>query len=200
MLKDLGVQVARQPIFDVNLDIFGYELLYRSSFVNHYDGINGDQATLDVIRNSFLRIGIDTLTNGKRAFINFTTNCLKNNLPVMLPKEILGVEILEDVLADEEIINVCQKLKQNGYLLVLDDFVFTPERLSLVELADIIKIDFRTTSPKDRRQLLQRLRNDRLKFLAEKIEKHEEFQEALHLGFSYFQGYFLSKPSIIASK
>ena len=110
MTQDKDVHVARQPIFDVNLNVFAYELLFRSSFINSYDGTDGDQATLDVINNSFLLIGIDTLTYGKKAFINFTTNSLKNNIPAMLPKEILGVEILETVIPDKEIIDACKKL------------------------------------------------------------------------------------------
>ena len=49
---------ANYPICDTdaNLNIFAYELLFRSSFINSYDGTDGDQATLDVINNSFCLI------------------------------------------------------------------------------------------------------------------------------------------------
>ena len=40
----------------------------------------------------------------------------------------------------------------------------------------------------------------RVKLLAEKIETHEEFQQALSMGFDYFQGYFFSKPEILKSR
>ncbi|SEJ18105.1 EAL and modified HD-GYP domain-containing signal transduction protein [Propionispira arboris] len=200
MIKEKDVHVARQPIFDVNLNVFAYELLFRSSFINSYDGTDGDQATLDVINNSFLLIGIDTLTYGKKAFINFTANSLKNNIPAMLPKEILGVEILETVIPDKEIIEACKKLKKNGYLLILDDFIFHPDYLPLIELADIIKVDFRITPPAERRNLMQRLDGYPIKFLAEKVETQEEFQSARHLGYSYFQGYFFCKPLVLFGK
>jgi c-di-GMP-related signal transduction protein len=200
MAQETEVHVARQPIFDVNLNVFGYELLFRSNFINTYDGIDGDQATHDVIANSFLLIGIEALTNGKKAFINFTANSLKNNIPAMLPSSLVAVEILEDVVPDEEIINVCKVLKKNGYLLVLDDFVFKPEYMSLIELADIIKVDFRITQHEERQQLIQRLHGYPIKFLAEKVETQEEFQDALHMGYSYFQGYFFCKPSVLSGK
>lgn len=196
MTQEQEVHVARQPIFDTNLNVFGYELLFRNSCRNSYTAIDGDQATLDVITNSFLFIGVDTLTYGKRAFINFTANSLKNNLPAMLPKELIGVEILEDIIPDEEIINACKKLKKNGYLLILDDFVFSPAYLPLIELADIIKVDFRNTPQNECKELIQRLRSYPIKFLAEKVETQEEFQSARHMGYSYFQGYFFCKPLI----
>lgn len=200
MIQEADIHVARQPIFDVNLNVFGYELLFRSSFMNSYDGTDGDQATLDVITNSFLLIGIDTLTDGKKAFINFTENSLKNNIPTMLPKEVVAIEILEDVIPDEEIIRACQNLKKKGYLLILDDFVFNPDYLPLIQLADIIKVDFRTTSHQERRQLIEQIRNYPVKLLAEKVETPKEFQDALHMGFSYFQGYFFCKPCVLSGK
>lgn len=200
MVQETKVHVARQPIFDRVQNVFGYELLFRSNFINMYDGTNGDQATRSVIMNSFLLIGIETLTNGKIAFINFTANLLKNNIPAMLPKQWVAVEILEDVIPDAEIISACKKLKQDGYLLVLDDFVFTPEYIPLIKLADIIKVDFRATPREERWQLIRYLRDYHVKFLAEKIETQEDFQDALHMGYSYFQGYFFCKPVIMSGK
>ena len=200
MTQEQEVHVARQPIFDTNLNVFGYELLFRNSCRNSYTAIDGDQATLDVITNSFLFIGMDTLTYGKRAFINFTANSLKNNLPAMLPKELIGVEILEDIIPDEEIIKACKKLKKSGYLIILDDFVFSPTYLPLIELADIIKVDFRNTPQNECKEIIQRLRSYPIKFLAEKVETQKEFQAARHMGYSYFQGYFFCKPLILSGK
>jgi len=200
VVQKTEVHVARQPIFDANFNVFAYELLFRSNFINMYDGTDGDQATHAVIANTFLLIGIETLTNNKRAFINFTTNSLKNNIPAMLPKELIAVEILEDVIPDQDIINACKKLKEKGYVLVLDDFVFKPEYTPLIELADIIKVDFRITPHKERQEIIQRLRGYPVKFLAEKVETHEEFQEALQMGYSYFQGYFFCKPLVMSGK
>lgn len=200
MNQQADIHVARQPIFDATLNVFAYELLFRSNFINAYDNTDGDQATHAVITNSFLLIGMETITNGKKAFINFTANSLRNNIPAILPNQLVAVEILEEVLPDADILAVCKKLKQNGYLLVLDDFVFQPLFLPFIELADIIKVDFRTTLHKERQELVQRLQNYPIKFLAEKVETQEEFQEALALGYSYFQGYFFCKPAMMSRK
>ncbi len=200
MVQETNVHVARQPIFDSNQNVFGYELLFRSKMISTYDGADGDQATNSVIVNSFLLIGMETLTDGKKAFINFTANSLISNIPSMLPKEIIAVEILEDIIPDDQIISACKKLKQEGYLIVLDDFVFKPEYMPFVELADIIKVDFRTTQREERQRIVQRFQGYPIKFLAEKVETQEEFQDALHMGYSYFQGYFFCKPIVVSGK
>ncbi|WP_371372562.1 EAL and HDOD domain-containing protein [Sporomusa aerivorans] len=200
MAQATDVHVARQPIFDAHLKVFGYELLFRNKIHNIYRETDGEQATHDVIVNSFLLIGIETLTNGKKAFINFTANSLKEQLPAILPPKLVAVEILEDIVPTEEIVRACRKLKKEGYLLVLDDFVFSPEYIPLVELADIIKVDFRATSSEEKRQLIQRLQGYSVKFLAEKVETQEEFKEALQMGYSYFQGYFFSKPVVMSGR
>ncbi len=200
MAQETEVHVARQPIFDCNQNVFGYELLFRSKAANAYDGTDGDHATNSVVANSFLLIGMENLTNGKKAFINFTANSLKNEIPSMLPKELIAVEILENIEPDQPVIAACQKLKQGGYCLVLDDFVFKPKFMPFVELADIIKVDFRLTPPEERKALLDRCKNYPIKFLAEKVETHADFQAALQMGYSYFQGYFFCKPVVLSSK
>lgn len=194
------LHVARQPIFDSNQKVVAYELLFRSSFANYYNGANGDQATHEVIANSFLDIGIDVLTRGKKAFINFTANSLQNNLPALLPKQWIAIEILEDVKPTNDIIEVCSDLKRKGYLIVLDDFAFHPRFQPFVEIADMIKVDFRRTTSSEKRRLVRCLHDYPIQFLAEKVESQEEFQEGLELGYSYFQGYFFGKPKILTCK
>lgn len=112
------IHIARQPIFDMQRQVYGYELLFRRTLQNTYDGTDPDQATLDVVTNSFLLFGIDSLTRGKLAFINFTANNLLTKLPAMLPREQVAVEILEDVKPDEEVLRRCSELKSAGYMLV----------------------------------------------------------------------------------
>lgn len=66
---DMEIYVARQPIFNRNQEVFAYELLYRSGVNKFYSTLNGDQASFEVITNSFLLIGLETLTRGKKAFV-----------------------------------------------------------------------------------------------------------------------------------
>lgn len=192
--------VARQPIFDRRERIFAYELLFRQGNQNWYFSVDGDSATEDVISNSFITIGMDTLTGGKRGFINFTANLLRNQIAYSLPKEYLAIEILENIEPDQDVIFTCKQLKEAGYLIVLDDFVFKENLWPLIDLADIIKVDFLNTEVHEQRNILQRVGSRKIKFLAEKVETRDVFEQALQMGYCYFQGYFFCKPVVISGK
>jgi c-di-GMP-related signal transduction protein len=198
----MDIYVARQPIFDINDKAVAYELLYRSSTVNNYQHTNGDQATTDVIVNSFLNIGIKELSNGKPCFINFTEKLLKLGVPSYFNPLSIVVEILETVELNEEILNICKELKAHGYTIALDDFFVSQWNdltIQLLNYIDIIKIDFRSTSRSDRQEMIRFIKDRNIQFLAEKVETIEEYLQAKEDGFVYFQGFYFSKPVILNS-
>ena len=191
----MEVYVARQPIFDRRMATCGYELLYRRSENNFYEGNDDSQATADVIHNAFLVMQFQTLTGGTRAFINFSRDLIERGIPHLLPASDVVIEITEKVEPTEAVIEACRRLKAEGYTIALDDFAFDSACMPLLQLADIVKIDIRMTAPADQSRLIQQYgRNCR--FLAEKVETREEYQDAVQRGFSYFQGYFFSRPVI----
>ncbi|TWM87822.1 hypothetical protein CHCC14600_3022 [Bacillus licheniformis] len=110
----MRVFVARQPIFNRKEQVVAYELLYRESEKNFFSGIDGDQATTELMINSFLNIGIDKLTEGKRYYVNFTEGLLASGLPTYFDPDQLVVEILEDVPITLELIERCRHLKSLG--------------------------------------------------------------------------------------
>ncbi len=195
----MEVYVGRQPIFDRYNNVLGYELLYRRSMNNYYEGNDADKDTAEVINNAFFVMHFDDLTEGTKAFINFTETMIVENVPMLLPKETLIVEILEQSIVSQELIESCIKLKQAGYKIALDDFVFDEKFVSLLDIVDIVKIEFSRVSLFEQRQLLHRYKN-KLLFLAEKVETREEYELALNMGYDYFQGYFFSKPVIYKGK
>ncbi|MCJ8009297.1 EAL and HDOD domain-containing protein [Lederbergia wuyishanensis] len=195
--------VARQPIFTKSKEIFAYELLYRSSQENIFTDIDGDVATTDVIVNSFINIGIGQLSNGKPCFINFTERLLNIRLPSYFQPNEIVVEILETVEFNQELVDICMELKNQGYKIALDDFVLNkdnPYSYPLLQLADIVKVDFRETSLQMRQIIEHISKRFHFKLLAEKIETKEEFDLAVTSGYEYFQGYFFSKPIILSTR
>jgi EAL and modified HD-GYP domain-containing signal transduction protein len=196
----VDVFVARQPIFDREQRVFGYELLFRSCLNNAYDGTEGTQATAQVITTSFFSLGVGRILGGKRAFINFNRDLLVGECASILPSDLAVVEVLETVEPDEQVMVACKHLKERGYLLVLDDFVFQERLAPLAELADIIKVDFLATEEAERRRLAWRYGAHGVKLLAEKVETQEQFRQAYQMGYSYFQGYFFARPTIIAGR
>lgn len=196
----MNVFLARQPILNKFNKLFGYELLFRDSEKNIYQGEDGDKATIEVIKNSFVNIGIDKVAGGKKAFINFTENILKSDIFTILSPESVIIEILEDIEPTDEIIELCKGLKKQGFLLALDDFVYSSKYTELIEIVDIIKVDFRITKGDERRKVIKRVNSSNIKFIAEKVETMEEFHDAVSFGYTYFQGYYFSRPLLVSGK
>jgi len=195
----MDVYVARQPIFDRNMNVFGYELLYRRSMNNFYEGIDDNQTTAELINNAFLTMHLPELTGGGKAFINFSKDTLIKEIPFLLPVELTVVEVLERVDIDGEVIEACRKLREKGYIIALDDFVFNESYLPLLDIAHIIKIEFPVVEYDVQRELIKKYKS-KIRFLAEKVETREEYKIAYDMGYDYFQGYFFSKPVIIKEK
>jgi c-di-GMP-related signal transduction protein len=199
----MDVFVARQPIYTKTKEVVAYELLYRKNMENQFFEINGDVATTDVIINSYINIGLEKLSNGKPCFINFTENLLNIKLPTYFNPHEIVIEILETIDLNPELLTIVKELKSKGYKIALDDFVLdrnNPYSFTLLELADIIKVDFRETTD-DARYLIEALSGKyNFKLLAEKIETIEEFESAFKRGYDYFQGYFFSKPVIFSTR
>jgi EAL and modified HD-GYP domain-containing signal transduction protein len=192
--------VARQPIFDIRKKIYAYELLFRSGKTNAFPDIDGNTATSNVLSSSFFTVGIEKICSGHLAFINFPESLLLKGTPALFPKERLTVEILEDVRASKEVVEKCRELKKSGYQLALDDFVWSSDLTELLELADIIKFDVRLTPFDELERILPLVEKYNCRLLAEKIETEEEFQQAVKMGFDYFQGYFFAHPEILKNR
>jgi len=196
-----NIFVARQPIFKRNKEVFAYELLFRSGLTNYFDPLqDGEEATSKVITNSFLLIGIPAITEGKKAFINFSEEMLLKGYPSLFSKEIAVVEVLETVGATPEVVQACEKLVQAGYVLALDDFLYEDRFLPLIKLARIIKFDIRQMSLAELERQAKVVSRYNVKLLAEKIETFEEFEATKKLGFDLFQGYFFSRPHIMEGR
>ncbi len=192
--------IARQPILNINKRLYGYELLYRGTPGKMLGQVSGEQATASLLSSAFLTGDIGVISNNRLCFINFTQELLENDLPLSFPKNKIVVEILEDVEPTPEIVSICSKLKEKGYTLALDDFVYDRKYEPLLELATIVKIDIRLTPLNTLVRTLNLLKHHRIKLLAEKVETEKEFVLANRMGFSYFQGYFFCKPEGIRIK
>lgn len=191
--------VARQPIFDRDQMVFGYELLYRDSAQNCFNpNVGGDRATRAVVSEAITTFGINNLTYGKRAFINFTRALLLSNFPELLNPRDFVIEILETVEVDNRLLARVCELREKGYVLAMDDYTGTGRYNPLFEHVDIVKVDFILNTPKECARIAHSpaLRGKTL--LAEKVETAERFQKAMEDGYELFQGYFFAKPTVFS--
>jgi c-di-GMP phosphodiesterase len=186
--------LGRQAILDQKMDLYGYELLFRAGRVNAFTG-NAEDATNQTIDSCLSMIAC---SSSKKLFLNCTRNALVSMSVKLLPSRTFVLEILEDVTPDAELVRACKELKRCGFRLALDDFSAGDNKGELVEMADYVKVDFRNSSPAGRQEIYRLFRNKKTTFVAEKVETLADVRIAQAEGNTLFQGYFHSRPEIIA--
>lgn len=194
----IDIYIGRQPIFNTKLSLHAYELLFRSNGeTNHAGIIGGDSATAQVMMHAFGDIGLKDIASDHKVFINFTEGLLlRDNLPFFPPRQVV-IEVLEDVPVTPALLRSLKDLRDKGFTIALDDYVFNPSLEQLESYADIIKVDILEVGARMLAQHAQRLKNKGVRLLAEKVETREQFDFCKSIGFDYFQGYFFAKPKII---
>lgn len=191
--------VARQPILDIDKKTLGYELLFRDGPKNTFPEVEPELATSRLLSDHFLSTHYNTLGD-KLGFVNFPHTSLINLVPTLFPKESLVVEVLEDCEPTDELLEAIKTIYDAGYTIALDDFVPTKAWKGFLPYVSIIKFDIRLVPIEKASMFMSTMRDLDIKFLAEKVETHEEYEQAKAAGFSYFQGYFFSKPEMIQTR
>jgi EAL and modified HD-GYP domain-containing signal transduction protein len=197
----MDVVVARQAIFDRQRKVYGYELLFRSDAVsNAFDGTENAAATMQVLSNTLMSIGVEQLLGGKKAFVNFDHALLVASMHSNLPPGSLVIELLETVVPTKDLLALCQSIQQQGYSLALDDFTGQPDLASVAHISDVIKVDMRLISREQQERLLSTYKRRDVLMLAEKVESYGEFEWARRAGYDLFQGYFFARPVVVRGR
>ena len=192
--------IARRPIFDRRTTTYGYELLFREGFATIFAPADGAQASADVIADSDVMGGLTRLADNGRAFISFTPEALAQGLAFVMAPQSLVVQV-DDRLKDEtRVVDACRRLKQAGYLLALDGVDAHAPASPLLALADMVKIDFATTTPADRKALALALGGRNIALVGTRLDTAGAYAEALQGGYTYFDGLFFCEPDVRLSK
>jgi EAL and modified HD-GYP domain-containing signal transduction protein len=193
------VFLARQAIFDMAVQLHAYEVLYRSTAENSFDGSDGCAASMATLDRVIHAIGLENLVDGQKVFLNLPGRLVLDEIHTILPPDRLTVELLETAMPSEDLVAACKKLRSGGYQLALDDVTSSALR-PLLEQADVLKVDFRAVEWASRPALFAELRHYPGKLLAEKIDSKEDFDQAVDLGCHYVQGYFFCRPELMRGK
>lgn len=189
--------IARQAIFDRSMKVYGYELLHRNSATaKKYNSTSPDQSSASVL-NGLFELGIDNISSNKKSFVNFNYDFLFSDSIELIDPENLIIEVLEDTVADDQLIARLTELRSKGYKIALDDFIENTQTYPLMPIAHIIKFDLIETPLHTIEQDVQRALFQRKVLVAEKVETEADFKQAKAMGFHLFQGFFFQKPNIV---
>jgi EAL and modified HD-GYP domain-containing signal transduction protein len=193
--------LARQPILGRDQKIVAYELLFRSAPGSGPAGVTDDTAATAAVIAHASQLGMQQVVGDSLALVNVDAAVLMSDFVRFLPNDKVILEILETVVATDEVLARVIELKEAGFRLALDDVIAdSPDVQKFLPLVDVIKIDLRGLPSNALPGLVRQLKGADKKLLAEKVETVEEFNACLGLGFDYFQGFYFEKPVILSGK
>ena len=192
--------VARQPMFDRDLEVIGYELLFREPPVTIANVSDQQAATTRVVLNTLTELGLDQVVGSKLAWINVSREFLLNGLVSTLPCERIGLEILEGQLVDADLIMAVAEARKLGFQVALDDFELGTGEDRLLDHVDVIKLDMVALGREGLTDHVRRLRHLDAELLVEKVETHEDHAFARALGCERFQGFFYKRPELLSRR
>jgi c-di-GMP phosphodiesterase len=193
-----SVYVARQPIFELNRGLYGYELLYRRDGAISYADGEDSVMSAEVIASALLGFGLRGVSNGTLSFINFSRAQLETESWTLFEPGSVVIELLENVEPTAETIAACRKLVHSGYRLALDDYVYSEATRPLLELASIVKVDVLNRPEAELHEVALQLKPTGVRLLAERVETAAVRDACAAMGFELFQGYLFSKPETLS--
>ncbi len=192
--------IARQPIFDRGLNLYAYELLFRSSHVNHMPpDVDAEAATAQVLSASS-DIGLKELVGDHLAFINLPHRFIDEPDLFPLPPDQVVLEVLESVEINSNTMDGIRSLVKKGFTIALDDFVYHERFDEVLPFVHIVKLEVPAIEESAWAEEIQRLKARGCRVLAEKIETEEQFEMLVELGCDYFQGYFFARPKVVSGR
>jgi EAL and modified HD-GYP domain-containing signal transduction protein len=192
--------VARQPIYDRLLDVFGYEMLFRGADVETADFTDDNAATASTIVTTIADIGLEALVGNRICFVNVTREFILSEFATLLPADRVALELGRMDALDLDVRAKLAELREKGYRVVLDDFVLRDDSEPLLEVADMVKLDALSFSDQQLSDQAHELASRGIRLVAERIENHEAFDRCKEAGFELFQGYFFCQPKTVTGK
>ena len=198
------IYLARQPIFDDEQGIYGYELLFRDSKENRaHLGETEDTpatATSKVMLNTMMELDLTRLVGNKLAFFNLDRQFLLAGTDLPFSSEHIGIEIVEDVPVEEDTVEAISQLAMLGYTIALDNFSWREGIERFLEHADLVKIDILEHDVMAQIEIIKKLKKHDVAMIAKSVETRAQFEQCRRLGFKYFQGFFLCRPTTMTAK
>jgi EAL and modified HD-GYP domain-containing signal transduction protein len=191
------VAMARQPIFDVHGNVWGYDLLYRNPSNTEYADIRSHAvATARVIAGGY-KSARRGLLPSQALCVKFSESMIAAQTIKLLPREQCVLSVLRGVPPTAETLAALNEVKAAGYRIAVEGCVGQDEVSPFLSLADIVKIDIRDCAPDVLSAVLDKSRAEGCLLLAEKVEDFETQDKCLALGCTLLQGFFFSKPEIL---
>ncbi len=196
----MDMYIARQPIFNTEKQIFGYELSFRSD-LDFMSSDHGDTTDYNPMDTLFFPFEPTEILDNKPGLINFTETQILQKAPLLFPKDQIIIAAQDGIQPIGNIMSTLSMFNDEGYTIALDHEVCRNKSDALIKKSKIVKFDLRLTPINLLLESIEAMKSEPdIQLMAKKVENYKDFEMALALGFSLFQGYFFSTPVALISR
>ncbi|MFO7713749.1 EAL and HDOD domain-containing protein [Desulfosarcina sp.] len=193
-----SVSIARQPIFDDNRRLWGYELFCvgERSPASPGDGEQPEGAAVSVASSAYMGLQ-QILKQGQKIMLNFDEMGILDDMPYALPPTLAAVQVDEQLFLRPAIPEMLARLKSDGYLIAVRGFSGDRQLDSLYELADIIAVPIIGRQKDEVSTLLATIHAVDARLLARRVDNAAGFAMCREVGVTLFEGAFFKQPDTI---
>lgn len=175
--------IVRQPLFDRNNALLGYEIRFRET----------DEGRLALAR-SIVSGTFDIVRGGATAFISCNREQLLSDAFDTLDPKAVVLMIQNDVAPDDDLTAALTRIKARGGLLGLDNLEedVSPSE-ELATFAEWARVDVRYSDAAVVGHICDRVWHARPRFIADHVHEPSQYNIALQFGFDGFQGTLFSR-------
>lgn len=192
--------LRKQAIYDKRRNVAFWEVFVQDATTGKYpkdvDPLKATTIAVDVL----VELGAYRVGEGKVVFVNVPAIFLEASMFDLLSPEYVGIELVENKNITTQTHNAIELLLKRGFKFCIDDFGFERiDYLPLLSKAHFVKIDIKN-SPYDLdelKEVMVVLKSLKKSVIAKNIETEEDYKRAKEYGFDYFQGSYLSPPTVV---
>ncbi len=187
----------KQAIYDRAGKVAFYEVFIQDISTGKYpQGLDPLKATTMAI-DILVELNPARVGNGKLLFVNVPAIFLEASMFDLLSPEYIGIELVENKRLTNQLLSSIKTLLKKNFKFSIDDFGFEKiDYLPLLGKCHYVKIDFKSNpyDTEELKEVLSILKSLRKGIIAKNIETKEDYESAHKLGFTHYQGLYLSKP------
>jgi EAL and modified HD-GYP domain-containing signal transduction protein len=192
--------LRKQAIYDKRRNVAFWEVFVQDATTGKYpediDPLKATTIAVDVL----VELGAYRVGEGKVVFVNVPAIFLEASMFDLLSPEYVGIELVENKNITTQTYNAIELLLKRGFKFCIDDFGFERiDYLPLLSKAHFVKIDIKNSPYNwyELKEVMVVLKNLKKSVIAKNIETEEDYKRAKEYGFDYFQGFYLSPPTLV---
>ena len=191
-----SVSIARQPIFDQNRRLWGYELFCVGEGPSATPDCEPEETAITVAASAYMGLQ-QILSQGQKIMLNFDEMGILDDMPYSLPPVLAAVQVDERVFLRPTIPEILARLKSDGYLIAVRGFSGDRQFDLLYALADIIAVPVIGKQKAEITALLETIHGVNAKLLARRVDNAAGFEMVRDAGVTLFEGAFFKQPDTI---